>query len=84
MIPSQNIGVTKTALTVIYEKSRTPSDLLPRVFVHVNHKAFDMGKLKIFEDLAIAVFNMAPKLAADNVVPSISKKLKAYSTHGIR
>ena len=81
MIPSQNIGVTKTALTVIYEKSRTPSDLLPRVFVHINHKAFDMGKLKIFEDLAIAV---SPKLAADNVVPSISKKLKAYSTHGIR
>ena len=86
MIPSQNIDVTKTALTVVCERSRTPSDLLHRALAHINHKAFDVGRLTIFEDPAIAVFNMSPKLAASNVAPSLWKRLIEFFSnkeHGI-
>ena len=75
MIPSHKIDVTKAALTVVCERSRTPSDLLHRALAHINHKAFDVGRLTIFEDPAIAVFNMSPKIAASNVAPSLWKRL---------
>ena len=80
MIPSQNIDATKTALTVVSESSRTPSDLLHRALAHINYKAFDVGRLTIFEDPAIAVFHMFPKLAIANAPLSRWKSLKDYFT----
>jgi len=78
MIPSQNIDVTQTALTVVSESTRTPSDLLHRALAHINYKAFDVGRLTIFEDPAIAVFNMFPKLENTHNSPSRWKRLKNY------
>jgi hypothetical protein len=65
MMPSQDIDLAKNALTIMSERSRTPSDLLHRALAHINYRAFDVGRLTIFEDPAIAVFNMSPK--PDNV-----------------
>jgi len=81
MIPSQNIDVAKTALTLVSESSRSPSDLLHRALAHINHKAFDVGRLTIFEDPAIAVFNMSPKIATTHVAPSVWKRLREFFSH---
>jgi len=61
MIPSQNLGSTITSLIISSETPRTPSDLLHRALAHVSHKDFNIHRLTIFEDPAIAVLNVLPK-----------------------
>jgi len=76
MMPSQDIDLAKNALTIVSERSRTPSDLLHRALAHINYRAFDVGRLTIFEDPAIAVFNMSPKPDNVQVKPSLWKRLR--------
>jgi len=77
-IPSQNMDVAKRTLTIESEKLRTPNDLLHRALAHINYRSFDVTKLTIFEDPAIAVFNMYPKPANSNVKPAKRKRFKDY------
>ena len=76
MMPSQKIDVAEKALTLISRRYRTPNDLLHRALAHMNYKAFDVGRLTIFEDPAIAVLNVSPKSENTEPNPSVWKRLK--------
>lgn len=76
MMPSQKIDVAEKALTLISRRSRTPNDLLHRALAHMNYKTFDVGRLTIFEDPAIAVLNVSPKSENAEANPSVWKRLK--------
>jgi len=76
MMPSQKIDVAENALTIISGRSRTPNDLLHRALAHMNYRNFDVGRLTIFEDPAIAVLNMSPKSEPVDANPSVWKRLK--------
>jgi len=64
MIQPKETSVDNPWMTVFSNKKRTANDLLHRALAHINYDEFDVGKLTIFEDPAIAVFNMFPKLEA--------------------
>ena len=78
MIPSQYLDTIDSSLTIISRRSSTPSDLLHRALAHINYRAFDVGRLTIFEDPAIAVLNVVPKPANVTAKPSIWKRFKDY------
>ena len=75
-MPSQDIDLAKDALTIVSERSRTPSDLLHRALAHINYRAFDVVRLTIFEEPAIAVLNMSPKLEHVKVKPTLWRRLR--------
>ena len=76
MIPSQKIDMADNAMTIVSRRSRTANDLLHRALAHMNYRAFDIGRLTIFEDPAIAVLNMSPKSEPVDANPSVWKRLK--------
>ena len=78
MRPSKNIDDSNPAMTVMSERSRTPTDLLNRALAHINYGAFNVGRLTIFEDPAIVVFNMFPKAANENQAPSKWSRVRQY------
>ena len=78
MIPSRNLDMSDSSLTILSCRSRTSSDLLHRALAHINYKTFDVGRLTIFEDPAIAVLNMFPKTTNVNAKPSIWEKFRDY------
>lgn len=61
MVPSKNLNSARNWLIISSEIPRTPSDLLHRALAHVSHKDFNIHRLTIFEDPAIAVLNVFPK-----------------------
>ena len=82
MTPSQNLDTSYRSITILSRRSRTPSDLLHRALAHINYRTFDVGRLTIFEDPAIAVLNMFPKPANVTAKPSIWKRFKdCFYTH---
>lgn len=61
VVPSKNLNSARNWLIISSEIPRTPSDLLHRALAHVSHKDFNIHRLTIFEDPAIAVLNVFPK-----------------------
>jgi len=76
MKPSQHLDTSDNSLTILSRESRTPSDLLHRALAHINHGAFDVERLTVYEDPAIAVLNLLPPSMSCNRTSRFKRGIK--------
>lgn len=78
LLPSRHLDVSGSSLTLTSLRSRTSNDILHRALAHINYRAFDVRRLTIFEEPAIAVLSLFPR--SDNVhnKQSIWRRFKNY------
>jgi len=81
MIPSQHLDSSDSSLTVLSRSSRTPSDLLHRALAHINHSLFNVERLTVYEDPAIAVLNLLPSSISHNQTSRIKRWIKGLFSH---
>jgi len=81
MIPSRYLDSSDSSLTVLSRSSRTPSDLLHRALAHINHSVFNVERLTVYEDPAIAVLNLLPSSISHNQTSLVKRWIKGLLSH---